>query len=103
MVAQLAGQPDRRGGRLDGAPRKGLDLTQIFNLIELGSFVMFIPESVARRYPRPGIAYRPVAGLRPATLSVVWPEDSRAPAVAAFVRAATEVVRNLVLTGRQDE
>jgi DNA-binding transcriptional LysR family regulator len=68
-----------------------LDLTQIFNLIELGDTVMYLPVSVAQRHVRPGIAYRAVAGLPPSTLAVAWPQDSHSPAVAAFVRAAAAV------------
>jgi len=44
--------------------------------------VFFTPASVARRYPRSGIAYRPVSDLPDATLVL---------AVAAFVRAACAV------------
>jgi DNA-binding transcriptional LysR family regulator len=72
------------------------DLAQILRLVELGEFVFFLPVSVARRYGRPELACRPVAGLEPATLSVAWPADSRSPAVAAFVRvavAAADVTR----------
>jgi DNA-binding transcriptional LysR family regulator len=69
------------------------DLAQLFNLIELGSIVWFPPESVARRHPRPGIAYRPVSDLAPSTLVVAWPRESRSPAVAAFVRTAVAVAR----------
>jgi DNA-binding transcriptional LysR family regulator len=73
------------------APPTGLDLAQIFNLIELGRMVWFPPASVARRHSRPTIAYRAVDDLRPATLAVAWPHASHSPAVAAFVRAATTV------------
>ncbi|WP_179118195.1 hypothetical protein [Saccharothrix sp. ALI-22-I] len=34
------------------------DLAQIFNLVELGSMIWFPPASLARRHPRPDIAYR---------------------------------------------
>jgi DNA-binding transcriptional LysR family regulator len=78
-------------GREPGAARPASDLAQILRLVELGSIVSYLPESVARRYPRPEIAYRPVSDLRPATLTLVWPRDSRSPAIAAFVRAATVV------------
>lgn len=64
------------------------DLAQVFRLIELGSMICYLPASVARRYERPEIVYRPVSDLEPATLAVAWPQDSRSPAVAAFVRAA---------------
>ncbi|MEP6648652.1 MAG: hypothetical protein ABJA74_01880 [Lapillicoccus sp.] len=68
-----------------------LDLAQIFNLVELGRIVWFPPAWLVQRHPRPGISYRTVEDLRPATLAVAWPEDSHSPAVAAFVRAAIAV------------
>jgi len=71
--------------------QSAMDMTQIFELVELGSIVWFLPASIARRYPRAEIAYRAVAGLEPVTLSVAWPQDARSAAVAAFVRAAMEV------------
>ncbi|NUT93987.1 MAG: LysR family substrate-binding domain-containing protein, partial [Saccharothrix sp.] len=79
-----AGPPARGGPR----PR---DLAEIFNMVELGGMVWFLPTSLAQRHPRPGVAYRPVVDLPPFTLSVAWPRTSRSPAVAAFVRAATGV------------
>ncbi|RSM74959.1 LysR family transcriptional regulator [Amycolatopsis sp. WAC 01375] len=68
------------------------DLTQILKLVELGSIVCFLPVSVADRYRRTGIAYLAVDDLEPVTLTVMWPQDSRSPAVAAFVRSAVSVV-----------
>ncbi|MFG2003881.1 LysR family transcriptional regulator [Spirillospora sp. NPDC048911] len=73
------------------APSRSLDLAQIFSLIELGSIVWFPPASVARRHPRPGIAYRTVGDLPPLHLALAWPQESRSPAVAAFVRAASAI------------
>ena len=70
------------------------DIAQIFNMIELGSVIWYVPLSVARRHPRPDIAYRPVADLPPTALSVAWPTNSHSPAVAAFVRAATAVAEH---------
>ncbi|GAB3855755.1 LysR family transcriptional regulator [Dactylosporangium cerinum] len=86
-----ADQGDDPPARAPAADAPRLDLAQIFNLVELGRIVWFPPASVARRHPRPGIAYRPVADLRPSTLVVAWPQDSHSPAVAAFVRAAATV------------
>ena len=74
-----------------GAPRLPSNLAEIFSLVETGSVVFFVPASVVRRYPRPGIAYRPVSDLPDATLAVAWLRDARSPAVAAFVRAACSV------------
>ena len=75
-------------------PHRGpsrLDMTQIFNLIEVGDLVFFVPTSVARRYTRPDIVYREVTDLPPAGLAVAWPQTSHSPAVAAFVRVAQAV------------
>jgi DNA-binding transcriptional LysR family regulator len=67
------------------------DLPQIFRRVELGSIVCFFPTSVVSRYTRPETAYRPVVDLAPADLAVVWAQDARSPAVAAFVRTAATV------------
>lgn len=88
-LADLAGR-----STLDNPPAAGgfpSDLAQILRLVELGSVICFLPASVARRYPRDEIAYRPVRDLRPVTLAVAWPRDLRSAAVAAFVRVAAEV------------
>ncbi|KPI14956.1 transcriptional regulator, LysR family [Actinobacteria bacterium OK074] len=73
------------------SPPSGLDLAQIFSLTELGGIVWFPPTSIARRHPRPGIAYRPVEDLTPLELTLAWPGESRSAAVAAFVRVAVGV------------
>ncbi|MCF3134747.1 LysR substrate-binding domain-containing protein [Streptomyces olivochromogenes] len=78
-------------GLVAQAPPTAMNLAQIFKLIEVGSAVFFLPASVARRYSRLGVAYRPVSDLPTATLAVAWPQESHSPAVAAFVRVATAV------------
>jgi DNA-binding transcriptional LysR family regulator len=84
--------PAGSGTPTERTPQGGdSDLPQIFRLVELGSIVCFFPASLTSRYPRPEIAYRPVSDLEPATLAVAWPQDSRSPAIAAFVRTATTV------------
>jgi DNA-binding transcriptional LysR family regulator len=77
---------------------KPLDLAQIFTLVELGNIVWFPPASLARRHPRPDIAYRTVTDLRPSTLVIAWPQTSHSPAVAAFVRAALKVANEPEIT-----
>jgi len=89
------GSPASRG-RLAGSRRAGAvppasNLSEIFSLVETGSVVFFAPASVAQRYPRPGLAYRPVSDLPDSTLALAWPQDARSRAVAAFVRAACTV------------
>ncbi|MWA04093.1 LysR family transcriptional regulator [Actinomadura sp. LD22] len=87
------GAPGRpaAGGPFAGSRRPVRDLTELFSLVELGGVIWFVPVSIARRHARPGIAYRAVRDLPPAEFCVVWPQDCRSPAVAAFVRAATAV------------
>jgi DNA-binding transcriptional LysR family regulator len=91
----VSGAPARQPGQAESetpaAARDASDLPQIFKLVELGSIVCFFPASLTRRYSRSEIAYVPVEDLAPATLSLAWPQHSRSTAVAAFVRAATEV------------
>ncbi|MBW8484257.1 LysR family transcriptional regulator [Actinomadura parmotrematis] len=82
-----AGEGPRRPSTAPGAPRR--DLAQIFNLVELGTAVWFLPDWLAARHPRPALAYRPVADVPPVTLTLAWPAESRSPALAAFVRTAT--------------
>jgi DNA-binding transcriptional LysR family regulator len=79
------------GPRRVGQAQPASNLSEIFSLVETGSVVFFTPASVARRYPRSGIAYRPVSDLPDSTLALAWPQDARSPAVAAFVRAACTV------------
>ncbi|WP_261558807.1 LysR family transcriptional regulator [Frankia tisae] len=85
--------PSAPRGGVTGAQPTPLDLSKIFNLIELGSIIMFLPVSVASRHRRFGIAYRAVSDLPPSTLALAWPQDSHSPAVAAFVRVATAVAK----------
>jgi DNA-binding transcriptional LysR family regulator len=87
------------GGALAELQQAPRDLAQIFNLIELGSSIWFLPVSVARRHPRPDIAYRTVGDLAPVTIATAWPRDSHSPAVAAFVRVATAVATAVAAAG----
>ncbi|WP_285598859.1 hypothetical protein [Kineosporia sp. NBRC 101731] len=68
--------------------------SRIFSLVEVGSAVWFLPVWLAERFARPGIAYRPVEELEPATLTLAWPAASRSTAVAAFVRTVQHIARD---------
>jgi DNA-binding transcriptional LysR family regulator len=90
-------EPDRPGDverYLDGIAgrHRVRDLPELLMLVELGELVTLLPESVAARYPRPGVVYRPVPDAPPATLVIAWPQQSRSRATAALVRAATTEV-----------
>ncbi|MFF7361341.1 LysR family transcriptional regulator [Streptomyces sp. NPDC008125] len=103
-LADLAGRKLPSGAPADaghatarrpGSASPASNLSEIFNLVETGSIVFFAPASVARRNPRPGVAYRPVSDLPECTLAIAWPQDARSPAVAALVRAAGAIAAGL--------
>jgi DNA-binding transcriptional LysR family regulator len=65
------------------------DLAQLLALIALGgTATTVLANSIAARYPRPGISYVPISDAPPASLTIAWHENARSPAVAALVRAA---------------
>jgi DNA-binding transcriptional LysR family regulator len=56
-----------------------------------GYGIALAPESAARYYARPGLAYRPVTGVSPSQACVAWPPASDAdPVVADFVRCCLD-------------
>src|ERR1700751_3799978 len=67
------------------------DISHLLQLVELGEIVAMLPASVAVRFLRDPIRYRPVAELAPARLFVAWPSESESAEVAGFVRAAKKV------------
>jgi DNA-binding transcriptional LysR family regulator len=97
-VLWCAREPEAGRGRRPGVPEPApmdrppaADVGQLLALVALRRAVAFVPASVAERHRRPELAFRPVEGLTPIRLAVVWRETSHSPAVAAFVRAATAV------------
>ncbi|RDI67897.1 LysR family transcriptional regulator [Nocardia pseudobrasiliensis] len=63
-------------------------LTAIAN----GFGMSFTPESSARYYPRPGIAYRPVRGIGPSRVAIAWPGSSEPNAVVReFIRCCVRM------------
>ncbi|MEU9639291.1 LysR family transcriptional regulator [Streptomyces tendae] len=76
---------------IDEARRGHVDLAQVLTAVSLGKVVTLLPASVTSRYPRPGVAYRPVPDAPPVVLSLAWPRQSRSTATAALVRVATEI------------
>ncbi|MYS86019.1 LysR family transcriptional regulator [Embleya scabrispora] len=74
---------------LDEIRRETRDLAQLLALVGLGRVAPLLPASVATRYPRSGVVYRPVADAPPAILAIAWPRQSRSTATAALIRTAT--------------
>src|SRR6266478_1203453 len=67
------------------------DISHLLQLVELGEIVAMLPASVAVRFLRDPIRYRPVAELAPARLFVAWPREPESAEIASFVRAAKKV------------
>ncbi|NUS44210.1 MAG: LysR family transcriptional regulator, partial [Mycobacteriaceae bacterium] len=56
-----------------------------------GYGVCLTPESAHRFYPYPGVAYRPVDGIAPSLVSVVWRPDESEQIVNDFVDSCAEL------------
>jgi DNA-binding transcriptional LysR family regulator len=76
--------PDRAGPSVS-------DMNQLLDAVALGQAVAFIPASVASRHALPDLAFVPVTDLSPSTVMAAWPEGSKSPAIARFLRTAAEV------------
>lgn len=76
--------PDRAGPLVS-------DMNQLLDAVALGQAIAFIPASVASRHAVPDLAFVPVTDLSPSTVAAAWPEGSRSPAIARFLRTAAEV------------
>jgi DNA-binding transcriptional LysR family regulator len=58
-----------------------------------GYGVALAPESAARFYARPGVVYRPVSGVSPSRVAVVWaPAADDNPVVQDFVRCCLDSI-----------
>jgi DNA-binding transcriptional LysR family regulator len=75
-----AGEPD------DGPEIN--DISQLLDAVTIGHAVAYVPVSVAAQFRSAGLAVVPVSDLSPSQVMVAWPDTSRSPAVAAFVRVA---------------
>jgi DNA-binding transcriptional LysR family regulator len=83
--------PPDPGNRPDQARPLVSDMNQLLDAVALGQAVAFVPASVASRHALPELVFVPVTDLSPSTVVAAWPEGSRSPAIACFLRAATEV------------
>jgi DNA-binding transcriptional LysR family regulator len=86
-VSERQGRPPRIGFVAD---HPDTFLTAIAN----GHGIALAPRSAARYYARPGITYRPVTGIAPSQVGVVWPPaNDTNPIVADFVRCCLDSAR----------
>ncbi|MGW5190299.1 LysR family transcriptional regulator [Kribbella sp. NPDC004138] len=98
----LAGIPAPRWSRADVAERNYWaarpddavdgpvvqDSSQLLEVVAFGQAVALVPRSMAERNIRPDVTYRPVTGIEPYRMFVVWPAGSRSAESARFVEAA---------------
>jgi DNA-binding transcriptional LysR family regulator len=71
------------------------DMNQLLDVVALGQAVAFVPKSIADRYGAPDLVFVPVTDLPATEVVTAWPEVSRSPAVAAFVRVAADATADL--------
>ncbi|MGW0074568.1 LysR substrate-binding domain-containing protein [Streptomyces cellulosae] len=62
-------------------------MEEILAYVRAGSGVVMVPESVAAVFPRPDIAYVPLADAPPGTVALAWNGDRPSPLVETFVDA----------------
>ena len=98
----LAGIPAPRWSRADVAQRNYWaarpddpvagpivqDSSQLLEVVAFGQAVALVPRSMAERNVRSDVVYRPVTGVEPYRMLVVWPAGSRSRDLATFVEAA---------------
>ncbi|GGT26690.1 LysR family transcriptional regulator [Nonomuraea spiralis] len=60
---------------------------EVFEAVISGLGVVLVAEGNATLYKRPGMVYRPVAGLPPGQLAIAWRRGDARPQVTAFVDA----------------
>jgi len=69
------------------------DVSQLLDAVTIGHAVAYVPVSAAAQFRSAGLAVVPVSDLSPSQVMVAWPDTSRSPAVAAFVRVAVAAAR----------
>lgn len=107
---QLTHRPGLRLADLEGepvlpTPDVDMDVHLMLETVALGQAVAVVPASLAKRIASaraggvpgaPDVTARPLSGAEPSTLHVAWLDGSHSLAVAAFVRAACEVIGEVV-------
>ena len=68
-------------------------IDECMGFVSRGLAVFCVPESVERFYGRPDVVFRPLLGVEPAGIVLVWHRESESPAVASFVEITRQVVR----------
>jgi len=94
----LAQRPALTWADLDGESimnaqaRRTSSIEEKFELVAAGGGIAIVPQSVARAYPRPDVAYLPLTDAVPAETYVVLPQDQRERWVLDFVAVAARTL-----------
>jgi len=70
---------------------QGESVEECLNFVTRGLAVYCVPESVERFYGRPDVAFRPLLGVEPAGIALVWHRETENPAVARFAEVTRAV------------
>lgn len=71
------------------------NVEEMLEQVAAGDGICFVPESMTRYYPRPGIAWVPVTDAEPLRVVLAWPDKSADPLVRAFVQTVRELTNRI--------
>jgi DNA-binding transcriptional LysR family regulator len=77
----------RPEGRREDDPN-AMSIEECMSFAIRGVALYVVPESVQRFYPRPEVAFVPIADVAPARIALAWRSEAPSPPVAAFVETA---------------
>jgi DNA-binding transcriptional LysR family regulator len=69
-----------------------MSIEECMSFVIRGVALWVVPESVPRFYPRPEVAFVPIADVAPARIALAWRSEAPTPTVAAFVETAKTVL-----------
>ncbi|WP_431727776.1 LysR family transcriptional regulator [Verrucosispora sp. TAA-831] len=72
----------------------GATFSEMLTLVAMGQGVLPVGEHTRRYYPRPDVAYVPIADAPPILRGLVWLESNTTARVREFVRAAEDANRD---------
>jgi DNA-binding transcriptional LysR family regulator len=97
----------RPDGRRPASGPVANNFQEKLELVAAGAAISFLPESVAKHYIPPGVAYVPVTDIPPIEICIAWTPERQSPFVEGFIRAvrssaakASDPARQELLTAR---
>jgi DNA-binding transcriptional LysR family regulator len=81
----------RPQGRREDDPN-AMSIEECMSFAIRGVALYVVPESVERFYPRPEVAFVPIADVAPGRIALAWRSEAPSPSVAAFIETAKAVL-----------